>query len=127
MEGAFDLVLMLACVCCLTEFQLPLAARFRYILCPQSNGNFASEKELEQGTGDLEVAYYQGERIDLRPLVREQIYLALPQNPHCKDNCLGLCPQCGVNLNEESCACTLSSKESSPFAVLKKFKKTSRP
>lgn len=39
--------------------------------------------------------------IDLEPLVRDAVVLNLPQNPLCRDDCAGLCPKCGRNLNDE--------------------------
>ncbi len=44
--------------------------------------------------------------IDLDPLVRDALVLELPQAPLCRDDCAGLCPQCGVDRNEASCDCT---------------------
>ena len=75
---------------------------------------------------DIEVAYYkEGEPVDLRPLIAEQIYLKAPQYPYCQDSCKGLCVQCGANLNEQTCSCAgrLKSETLSPFSVLKKLKK----
>ena len=43
--------------------------------------------------------------IDLGPLVRDAIVLELPMAPLCKDDCLGLCPQCGTDRNEGDCSC----------------------
>jgi uncharacterized protein len=39
-------------------------------------------------------------------VVRQMILLAIPDNPVCRDDCKGLCPGCGRNLNAEACACT---------------------
>jgi uncharacterized protein len=39
--------------------------------------------------------------IDLGPLVRDTVLLNLPADPLCRQDCAGLCPRCGVNLNEE--------------------------
>jgi uncharacterized protein len=55
---------------------------------------------------DLETSYYRGDQIDLKELLREQFYLALPMKPLCREDCHGLCPQCGTNLNTGTCACT---------------------
>ena len=41
-----------------------------------------------------------------RDLLREQFYLALPMKPLCREECQGLCPQCGVNRNVEACQCS---------------------
>jgi uncharacterized protein len=43
--------------------------------------------------------------IDLAPLVRDAVVLELPMAPLCKEDCAGLCPQCGANRNEGDCAC----------------------
>lgn len=54
---------------------------------------------------DDDVSYYQGERIDLGDITREHIALQLPMKPICREDCRGLCPRCGANLNETQCNC----------------------
>jgi uncharacterized protein len=63
----------------------------------ESDGSFA----LEQADEDT----YAGKELDLRPAVREQILLSLPSAPVCSDDCKGLCPSCGKDLNEGECGC----------------------
>lgn len=60
---------------------------------------------VELATDDLDVFPYGGDVIDLEPLIREQFVLAVPFAPLCKDDCLGLCPQCGVDRNVTACVC----------------------
>jgi uncharacterized protein len=121
-EGSFQTTITINCVSCLSEYKQSLEAGFRYILWPQSTSPVEAEQELQQE--DMEIGYYQGGVIDVRPLVSEQIYLALPQNPHCREGCRGLCQTCGANLNEKQCACSVTDEvKNSPFAVLKKLKK----
>jgi uncharacterized protein len=48
---------------------------------------------------------YEGKFIDLDPIVREQVVLALPGYPVCREGCKGLCPACGANLNDKECGC----------------------
>ena len=124
MKGSCAVTLELACVRCLKEFVRPLEVRFRYIFWPKSKESHVEEKDLD--AEDIEVAYYkEGEPVDLRPLIAEQIYLKAPQYPYCQDSCKGLCVQCGANLNEQTCSCAgrLKSETLSPFSVLKKLKK----
>ena len=124
MQGSCAVALELVCVRCLKEFVWPLEVRFRYIFWPKSKELSVEDKELE--AEDIEVVYFkEGEPIDLRPLIAEQIYLNAPQYPYCRDSCKGLCGQCGVNLNERACSCAerLTSGALSPFGVLKKLKK----
>lgn len=66
----------------------------------------------EQGTLELKVdnichryKNILGEPIDLTEDIREDILLAFPQTYHCREDCKGLCPKCGKNLNEGPCSC----------------------
>jgi uncharacterized protein len=61
--------------------------------------------ELGEETGDEdedadEAGRMQGDLIDLEPAVRDAVVLALPVNPLCRQDCPGLCPDCGVHLDE---------------------------
>ncbi len=65
---------------------------------------------------------YAGKELDLDPVTREQLILALPPYPVCRDDCKGLCPVCGANLNERECGC--DRKVPDPrWAGLEKFRK----
>lgn len=56
--------------------------------------------------GDEEMqAFYDGESIDPAPQMREALLLEVPPLPVCREDCRGLCPRCGANLNTEKCAC----------------------
>jgi uncharacterized protein len=59
----------------------------------------------EVAEDDLDVFAFDGERIDLEPLFREQFVLAVPYAPLCTEACKGLCPQCGIDRNTASCTC----------------------
>ena len=45
------------------------------------------------------------DQIDLGPMVRDALVLELPMAPLCREDCAGLCPQCGANRNEGDCGC----------------------
>ncbi|HWM89060.1 MAG TPA: DUF177 domain-containing protein [Kofleriaceae bacterium] len=64
-----------------------------------------AEIESEADADDLDVYPYNGEEIDLEPLLREQVILAVPFAPLCSENCLGLCPVCGIDRNTGTCTC----------------------
>jgi uncharacterized protein len=121
-DGTIKTQVATTCVGCLSEFNLPLDINFHYFYWPQSAAVFEAEKELQQD--DLDIGYYQGGIIELQSIVREQIYLAAPQNPHCREDCAGLCPICGKNLNKKRCKCSdTTGKTDSPFHVLQQLKK----
>lgn len=89
-SGIAKVVLAGQCVRCLTdifdELEIDVQELFVY---PDSE---ASEDETSRLEGDL---------IDLEPLIRDDVVLELPFQPLCRDDCAGLCPECGVDLNDD--------------------------
>ncbi len=90
------------CVRCLREFpvslDIPLSTQFVPPL-PLPLG------EHPMPPDEAEDYYYRDDVIVLDELVREEVLLAVPFSPQCRADCLGLCPQCGQDLNEGTCAC----------------------
>jgi len=93
------------CASCLREFELEVPVNFSLTFKPRPGNRGNLPQDLELTRDDLEENYYQGESIDLEEILREQVILALPMYPRCGESCQGLCPVCGVNLNEKSCSC----------------------
>jgi uncharacterized protein len=65
------------------------------------------EKFQESGAENNsdDIIDYQGDEIAINDLVRENIILAKPLKTVCSEDCHGLCPKCGTNLNISTCAC----------------------
>src|SRR5688572_9970850 len=109
--------LEVACSRCVGAVKLPLDEPIRVTFMPRSElaaqtdsddspaGAGEGEDGAEVGASEIDVFPYDGEKIDLEPLVREQFVLAVPFAPVCKDDCAGLCPQCGTDRNHATCAC----------------------
>lgn len=106
------------CSQCLVDFEKKIDIRNSTTLFPEETEEI---KELDLTREDLEKSFYSGNNIDLTALLCEELALSLPLNPSCSDNCKGLCPSCGKNLNEGECRCDGTKKEN-PFAVLKDIK-----
>lgn len=68
-------------------------------------GEEVKEEETELHPDELALAVYEGETLDADELVREQLLLALPTRLLCREECRGLCPGCGADLNSEACGC----------------------
>ena len=65
---------------------------------------------------------FDGITVDVAGPIREAIILAFPSRLVCREDCKGLCPKCGVNLNVSSCNCCESEEEdNNPFSLLKKI------
>ena len=60
--------------------------------------------------------------IDLVPLIKAALIVDAPDFPLCKEDCKGLCPQCGANLNEGPCGCEEPIDPLNPFAALASLK-----
>ena len=58
-------------------------------------------------SADIEFAISEDGNLDLAPLLRAEIMIAAARSVMCRDNCQGLCPECGVNWNHERCNCDL--------------------
>ena len=101
--GAVQTTLELPCSRCVEPFTWPIDAAFDLRYQPHAQNTGEGEREIEDD--DLTTAFYENETIDLGQLMREQLYLALPMKPLCRDDCRGLCPTCGTNWNKGTCAC----------------------
>lgn len=114
--GSVRGVLELACHRCLDPVRHPLDEAVDLFLIEEAPT--PSEEETELDMEDLEYEFFDGETIDLDQLIGEQVFLALPHKVLCSEECRGLCPRCGANLNTESCRC-VRGDEQSPFEKLK--------
>ncbi len=91
------------CNRCLQSAEVTLDFPFEAVFVTPEN--YTQEKESELRIGDLEVSVFEGDKIDLTELVREQILLNLPTQVFCRKDCRGLCQKCGANLNLIDCNC----------------------
>jgi len=98
------------CSRCLEEFCADIELCFNQSY--QQQGAISPEDE--------EIYSYQGEEIDLAGLVLENLLLGEPLKAICSDNCRGLCPQCGVNLNQVDCFCG-KNNINPKFAILQQL------
>lgn len=89
------------CHRCAGEFDLPVEVEFALIV---HRGQDASAPESE-GEGDFVVVPAGDERYDIFPRVREALILELPIKVLCREDCKGMCPTCGANLNDGECGC----------------------
>ena len=101
-EGAVEV----QCDRCLRPVASPLQTEFDLAYAPASVLDEAEADEVKElQDEDLIVAFYEGDRLDVDELVREQVLLALPMRLLCREDCKGLCLSCGADLNNDPCAC----------------------
>lgn len=105
------------CDRCLNEFDMPLEFEVVWLFEPgqeEDNLRAAFDEEDEKEAYDDDRAwYFEDNTLNLAPLVWEELVLSLPSKMICDADCAGLCPGCGVNLNEGQCACAVKADENS--------------
>ncbi len=104
LSGEVDLVFTAHCDRCLTETQVTIPIRIsRDVISPDSS-LWTPEGEAEQD-GESLTEYMDGYELCCDELLHNEISLNWPVKILCKDDCKGLCPVCGGNLNVEDCGC----------------------
>ncbi len=101
--GPVKSTVTLTCSRCLEEFTCSFDTHLDIELAPK--GLLPHSTEVELRADDLDIYYYEGDEIDLNPLIYDEVLLNLPTRPLCREDCAGLCPTCGKNRNIESCSC----------------------
>lgn len=89
-----------ACRRCLAEIVYPLEADVEVM--------FSADPEAGDDPSVYPLAV-PVTRVDVRPAVREEVALAVSGYPLCREDCAGLCPRCGADLNAGPCGCTAPS------------------
>lgn len=100
------------CSRCLKTVAIELKPEINLLLTPV---------EMIDEEEDIYHETYTGDEVDISDYIREQVAMALPYKVVCSESCMGLCPECGVDLNEEQCTCA-SDRVDPRFAVLKDLK-----
>jgi len=111
--GTFRGQVVVACSRCVNPVTLPIDETLRVTFMPASEMPKGDDEEsddpeaegVEVAADDLDLFAYDGDALDLEPLFREQFVLAVPFAPLCREDCKGLCPQCGIDRNTGTCAC----------------------
>ena len=119
LKGKLETTLEVACARCLDPVVVPVKRNFDLLYRPL--GIDAGHEELSVTDAEAEIGYYQGEGLLLEDTLREQVLLALPLKTVCREECKGLCPKCGRNLNEGACSCE-DEEEDPRWAALKEIR-----
>lgn len=108
------------CGRCLEAYVQPLKPDFTFAVSSSSPPS-ENMKDVELSEEDFMAASENESEVDLQELVMEQIFLSLPIGLLCGEDCLGICPECGVNLNIKKCNCQKHSGHPA-FSKLKELK-----
>jgi uncharacterized protein len=115
--GVLEGTILRECVRCLKKYEDPLAFSVRAAFArehksaprhPKQVDSRKARPKIEEAEQEEELDdqyLYQGNQLELAPMLREHVILSAPMQPLCSDDCVGLCPRCGKNLNEGRCQC----------------------
>jgi uncharacterized protein len=112
----------LECSRCLDKFSLPVEAGLEEKYQPSvdvETGRPVKREAFEEDDSAFGVS--PNHEMDLTEPIRQALLVALPLKPLCREDCAGLCPQCGANLNEGPCGCEPDT-EDDRWAALRELK-----
>ncbi|MFN3689662.1 MAG: YceD family protein [Fimbriimonadales bacterium] len=105
LHGEFRTTVWLECGRCLSYFQLPVALEiheeFPLVGTPAGLSAYGYAEVEDRDSFPV----FEGNYLYVDDLLRQYLLLELPIAPVCREDCKGLCPTCGQNLNEAPCAC----------------------
>lgn len=131
--GVLEGTVVRQCVRCLKEYDDPMAFSLHAAFAREGKEAKAGARQPKavdprkghpaSAKGEVQVAeeaegddryFYQGDHVELAPMLREHVILAAPMQPLCREECAGLCARCGKDLNEGPCQCPA---EAPPTAI----------
>jgi len=104
LEGRVAADILLNCGRCLKEFRLSVTDSFSLTFSPVPQEG-VEEEEVELDADELGLITYRDDVLDLTAALLEQLVMVVPISPVCSDGCQGLCPECGLDLNDSRCTC----------------------
>jgi uncharacterized protein len=119
--GSLETLLSVPCTRCLGDFSFVVKSQLKVHFIPRIENNKPAH-EIELTELDVEQEFYVDGLIDLSSPARDLILLSLPQVILCRQNCAGLCPECGSNLNTNKCDCKNEGSYDPRLAVLQQLK-----
>jgi uncharacterized protein len=121
-QGRIHGTVTVPCCRCLETVHVDFCVETRVIFLPPTSTDVGQSPEgRPSASDDLDLYIHDGMILDLRPLVREQVVLAYPVQPLCRDDCAGLCQVCGGNRNLTPCTCQIGGDDPR-FAILKQLR-----
>jgi uncharacterized protein len=109
-RGELHTKVAIPCGRCLKPVELPVDVKFAERFVPAVSWRDEEQHELQQE--DLNLSLLVGEGIELDDLVKEEILLAIPGHVLCHEQCKGLCPTCGIDMNVAGCNCETETVDS---------------
>jgi uncharacterized protein len=99
----------IVCSRCLEPYRDRLSGEIEFSIQEVADGRQVKPEEIPEN--EIVIPANSPE-VDISAPVREALLLALPMKPLCGEDCLGICPSCGINLNKQNCECKSEKTDS---------------
>jgi uncharacterized protein len=116
-EGDLKAAAELQCSRCLKRFRSDMSIPVDVVYHPVDE---LKGDDHEIASEDLDLDFYTGDELDIDRLLKEQVALNIPMKPLCSEFCKGLCANCGADMNDGTCSCSVKITDSR-FQELKKL------
>lgn len=110
LHGTADARVVELCDRCLEEFSKPISAELSLLVTPHRY-----DREKQGNTQEMVLFPEHEPELDLWPAVRSALLVERGIKHVCRDDCRGLCPRCGRNLNLEPCGCAMRTEDTGAF------------
>jgi len=108
-NGHIDTRVRVECDRCLQPVQFPVNTEFQLEYIPGSEYESCQTAELTEA--EMSIAVFDGTAIDVDEIVKEQVLLTVPTRLLCREDCKGICPQCGMDRNAGECNCATNDTD----------------
>lgn len=117
LKGKMDFHVEQTCARCAENFDYNVTHPFAISLAHVESKRSHKASDQEEEETDLDINFFEGNEIEIAPILEEQFFLSLPYQSMCSEDCQGICQSCGQNLNQKMCGCSHKNL-ASPFSVL---------
>jgi len=121
--GTIQTVVTLQCGRCLASMDSLLEESFKltFAPAPPEDEDRSPEEAHALRADEMGLVFFEGEAFSFQDTIQEQVIMAIPMQPLCREDCRGLCPRCGVDRNKTACDCHDDAVDPR-LAVLKNLK-----
>lgn len=104
LNGEVSAEIKLMCSRCLAEYSVRLAVPIAEVYTNKQEA-LPDVDEDSEDLGFDEIGFFEGDEIEIAPALLKALFLELPMRPLCREDCRGICPECGADLNKGDCGC----------------------
>lgn len=102
LTGSMTVPFEMVCSRCLKSYKVDSLIELEGIFRAKVEGE-GVEEMLDESSPDI--SFYESGKVDILPIIRDNVYLSIPMKPLCSEDCQGVCPRCGADRNGRGCNC----------------------